>query len=204
MGFGHLLRPFILINMNIVGNFILVIALLLAVCSYAFSSDSKADPHLPYNKGDMNAYRKRVGAKYLEEKAIENGVFTLKSGMLVEILKPSEKADAKSPNVNSQCRVTYAGTLHTGDKFDAGTHSFAPNQVIPGWTEAMQMMTEGDKWRLHIPYNLAYGERGAGAKIPPFSPLVFDIEILEVMDKGKAADDARALFESSKTTAGEL
>ena len=57
------------------------------------------------------------------------------------------------------CEVTYAGTLRDGTPFDAGTTSFAPNQVIKGWTEAMQLMAEGDKWRLHIPYDLAYGAR---------------------------------------------
>ena len=57
------------------------------------------------------------------------------------------------------CEVTYSGTLRDGTPFDAGTTSFAPNQVIRGWTEAMQLMSEGDKWRLHIPYPLAYGER---------------------------------------------
>jgi FKBP-type peptidyl-prolyl cis-trans isomerase FklB len=57
------------------------------------------------------------------------------------------------------CEVTYSGTLRDGTPFDAGTTSFAPNQVIKGWTEAMQLMAEGDKWRLHIPYDLAYGAR---------------------------------------------
>ena len=80
-------------------------------------------------------------------------MITLKSGMLVEILSPSTKADAKSPTAGDTCKVTYKGTLHSGEQFDAGTHEFAPNQVIGGWTEAMQYMVEGDKWKLHIPYN---------------------------------------------------
>jgi FKBP-type peptidyl-prolyl cis-trans isomerase len=62
-------------------------------------------------------------------------------------------------NVTDTCEVTYAGTLRDGTPFDAGTTSFAPNQVIKGWTEAMQLMAEGDKWRLHIPFDLAYGSR---------------------------------------------
>mmetsp|Transcript_24668 Transcript_24668/g.41705 ORF Transcript_24668/g.41705 Transcript_24668/m.41705 type:complete len:179 (+) Transcript_24668:39-575(+) len=152
--------------------------------------------------GDMSKYYKRTGAKYLQNKAKEPGVFSLESGMLVEILKESTKADAKSPTVSDTCEVTYAGTLRDGTPFDAGTTSFAPNQVIKGWTEAMQLMAEGDKWRLHIPYDLAYGARGSPPKIPPFSPLVFDIEIHQVKAGGKSLAEARAAFEGAKKPAG--
>ena len=157
-------------------------------------------------KGDMAAYNKRTGAKYLSEKATEAGVITLKSGMLVEILKSGDNADAKSPKAGDACEVTYSGTLKDGKKFDAGTTSFAPNQVIKGWTEAMQLMGEGDKWKLHIPYDLAYGERGSPPKIPPFSPLVFEIEIHKVKSGGKPVAEARAMFEEAKApaTTGEL
>jgi FKBP-type peptidyl-prolyl cis-trans isomerase FklB len=102
--------------------------------------------------------------------------FQLKSGMVVEIIKNGEDSKAKSPGPGDSCDVTYAGTLKDGSPFDKGTTSFAPNQVIKGWTEAMQLMGEGDKWRLYIPYELAYGEKGSPPKIPPFSPLVFEIE----------------------------
>lgn len=151
-------------------------------------------------KGDINAYNKRTGAKYLADKATQDGVIKLKSGMLVEILKNGENADAKSPTQSDACDVTYSGTLKDGTKFDAGTTSFAPNQVIKGWTEAMQLMGEGDKWKLHIPYDLAYGERGSPPKIPPFSPLVFDIEIHKVKSGGKPVAEARAAFEKAKAT----
>ena len=155
-------------------------------------------------KGDMNNYLKRTGAKYLEETAKKEGVIKLKSGMLVEILKVSDKENAKSPTVSDNCEVTYSGTLKDGTKFDAGTTSFAPNQVIKGWTEAMQLMTEGDKWKLHIPYNLAYGERGSPPRIPPFAPLVFEIEIHQVKAKGKSASEARKMFEEAKAVTEEL
>lgn len=105
-------------------------------------------------KGDMNSYMKRTGANYLTEISQKEGVKTLKSGMLVEILHESTKSDAKSPKKGDACDVTYSGTLKDGTPFDAGTTSFAPNQVIKGWTEAMQMMVEGDKWKLHIPYGV--------------------------------------------------
>jgi FKBP-type peptidyl-prolyl cis-trans isomerase FklB len=127
-------------------------------------------------KGDMNSYLKRTGAKFIAEMAGKEGFFQLRSGMVVEVIKSSDNAKAKSPTASDACEVTYSGTLKDGTPFDKGTTSFAPNQVIKGWTEAMQLMAEGDKWRLYIPYELAYGERGSPPKIPPFSPLVFEIE----------------------------
>lgn len=148
-------------------------------------------------KGSMEAYAKRTGAKFLAETSAKAGVFTLKSGMLVEILKSSESPDAKSPTAGDSCDVTYSGTLKDGTKFDSGTTSFAPNQVIAGWTEAMQLMAENDKWRLYIPYNLAYGERGSPPKIPPYAPLVFEIEIHKVKSGGKKMSEARAAFQSA-------
>jgi hypothetical protein len=155
-------------------------------------------------KGDMNTYLKRTGAKFIEETAKKEGVVTLKSGMLVEILKSSDKADAKSPTKSDACKVTYKGELKDGSQFDAGTTSFAPNQVISGWTEAMQLMGEGDHWRLYIPYNLAYGERGSPPRIPPYSPLVFELEIHEVKGgKGKPIAEARKMFEEAKAAKEE-
>ena len=147
---------------------------------------------------DIAKYQQRTGKKYLDNKAKEDGVIKLKSGMLVEIIKSSEDQKAKSPKESDTCEVTYAGTLKDGSPFDSGTTSFAPNQVIKGWTEAMQLMAEGDKWRLHIPYNLAYGERGSPPKIPPFAPLVFEIEIHKVKKGGKPASEARKMFEEAK------
>lgn len=150
-------------------------------------------------KGDMNSYYKRSGEKYLSDIAKQENIIKLKSGMLVEILKTSTKKDAKSPTVSDVCEVTYKGTFRDGSQFDAGTTSFAPNQVIKGWTEAMQLMGEGDKWKLYIPYNLAYGERGSPPRIPPFSPLVFEIEIHKVKSgKGKPLEEARKAFEEAK------
>ena len=95
------------------------------------------------NAAKQETYLKRTGMKFLEETAKKSGVIRLKSGMLVEILKESDKADAKSPNEGDSCEVTYLGTFKDGNKFDGSTTSFAPNQVIKGWTEAMQLMAEG-------------------------------------------------------------
>ncbi|CAK0884802.1 unnamed protein product [Prorocentrum cordatum] len=89
-------------------------------------------------------------------------------------------AGGPSPKVNTKCSCTYAGQLTNGKQFDAGTLDFAPNQVIRGWTEAMQLMKEGDKWELYIPSELAYGERGAGGAIPPSAALQFQMKLNKV------------------------
>ena len=147
---------------------------------------------------DQASYMIRTGKKYLDEQAAKEGAFLLKSGMVIEKVKASDKDAPKSPNVGDSCRCTYEGTFKDGARFDGGTTNFAPNQVIKGWTEAMQLMTEGEKWKLHIPYNLAYGERGSPPRIPGYSVLVFDIEIHEVLGgKGKSKEDAEAMFQAA-------
>lgn len=148
-------------------------------------------------KGDQASYQKRVGQKFLDEVATNEGVIKLKSGMLIEILKTGEDPNAKSPGPKDHCDVTYKGTFKDGSQFDAGTTSFSPSQVIKGWYEAMQLMGEGDKWKLYIPYNLAYGERGSPPRIPPYSPLVFEIEIHKVKSGGKPVAEARKMLADS-------
>jgi FKBP-type peptidyl-prolyl cis-trans isomerase FklB len=98
----------------------------------------------------------------------------------------------KTPTVNSPCDCHYAGRLIDGTEFDSSYKrgaplTFAPNQVINGWTEALQLMKEGAKWELYIPSELAYGDQGAGGVIPGKAALVFDLELLEV--KGDSVKD---------------
>mmetsp|Transcript_13603 Transcript_13603/g.20400 ORF Transcript_13603/g.20400 Transcript_13603/m.20400 type:complete len:174 (+) Transcript_13603:86-607(+) len=159
---------------------------------------------LAISSADMNKYYKRTGKKFLDEKSKEPGVITLKSGMLVEILKEGTDPNAKSPRVSDTCEVTYKGTFRDGKGFDQGTTSFAPNQVIKGWTEAMQLMGEGDKWKLYIPYDLAYGERGSPPRIPPYTPLVFEIEIHKVKQGGKPVSEAREAFKAAVASENDL
>ena len=143
---------------------------------------------------------KKQEQEYMDSIAKRKGSYRLMSGMVVEILKESDIENARSPGLQDKCRVSYYGTLSDGEKFDSGTLDFAPNQVIKGWTEAMQLMCEGDKWKLHIPFYLAYGERGMPPRIPECATLVFDIEIHQILRStagGKSKETARKDFEKN-------
>lgn len=147
----------------------------------------------------MDTYYKRTGAKWLADKEKEAGVHKLPSGMLFKVLVKGK--GTKSPTENDDCDVHYKGTLRDGAKFDSSYDrgqpaTFKPTQVIKGWTEALQLMTEGEKWEVYIPYDLAYGERGSPPKIPPFSPLIFEMELIKVKGKGKPAEEAKKQLES--------
>lgn len=113
---------------------------------------------------------------WLDVKGREVGVHKLPSGLMYKVLE-SGTADGASPLANTPCDVTYAGQLTNGMQFDAGESTFAPNQVIAGWTEAMQLMKVGDKWELYVPSELAYGEEGRGDTIPGDAALVFQMKI---------------------------
>ncbi len=122
------------------------------------------------------------GKKFLAENAKRPGVITLPSGLQYEIIK---KGTGEIPIASSVVSTHYHGTLLDGTVFDSSVErgepaQFGVGQVIAGWTEALQLMPVGSKWKLYIPYNLAYGERGAG-KIKPYSTLIFDIELLEIV-----------------------
>ena len=123
------------------------------------------------------------GKVYLEQNAKRDGVTQTKSGLQYEVLT---EGTGKSPKATDTVRCHYEGRLLDGTVFDSSYKrgepaDFGLNQVIPGWTEGVQLMKEGAKFRFHIPYLLAYGERGAGAQIPPYSTLVFDVELIKVL-----------------------
>lgn len=125
---------------------------------------------------------KAAGEAFLAENGEKDGVVTLPSGLQYQVLK---EGNGKKPSATDQVVCHYEGTLIDGTVFDSSYQrnqpaTFGLNQVIPGWTEGVQLMQEGAKYRFFIPYNLAYGERGAGAQIPPFATLVFDVELIEV------------------------
>ena len=125
---------------------------------------------------------KAAGEAFLAENAKKDGVVTLPSGLQYQVLK---EGNGKKPSATDQVVCHYEGTLIDGTAFDSSYKrnepaTFGLNQVIAGWTEGVQLMSEGAKYRFFIPYNLAYGERGAGAQIPPFAALVFDVELIQV------------------------
>ena len=123
------------------------------------------------------------GKAYLEANAKKPGVITLPSGLQYKVLRAGD--GEFHPTADSTCSCHYAGTLIDGTEFDSSygrgsPTDFAPNQVIKGWTEAMQLMVEGDKWEMYIPSELGYGERGSPPKIGGGDALVFTMEILEI------------------------
>ena len=126
---------------------------------------------------------KAEGEAFLAENAKKEGIVTLPSGLQYQVL---QEGNGKSPKATDQVKCHYEGTLINGKVFDSSYRrgepaTFPLNGVIAGWTEGLQLMAEGSKYRLFIPYNLGYGERGAGASIPPYAALVFDVELIEVL-----------------------
>ena len=131
---------------------------------------------------EMGKKAKEEGEKYLAENEKKEGVVTLPSGLQYLVIK---EGNGKRPKATDKVKCHYEGMLVDGTLFDSSVQrgepaTFPLNQVIAGWTEGLQLMTEGSKYRFFIPYTLGYGERGAGASIPPFAALVFDVELIEV------------------------
>ncbi|MEJ2043970.1 MAG: FKBP-type peptidyl-prolyl cis-trans isomerase [Reinekea sp.] len=125
------------------------------------------------------------GETFLAENAKREGVNVTESGLQYEVINSGDPAGSK-PAVNSKVRTHYHGTLVNGEVFDSSVErgqpiEFAVNGVIAGWTEALQMMVPGDKWKLYVPHNLAYGAQGAGGAIGPYQALVFEVELLGVI-----------------------
>ena len=125
---------------------------------------------------------KEEGEAFLAENAKREGVIVTASGLQYEVLTAAE---GKKPKATDKVKVHYEGTLIDGTVFDSSYRrgeaiSFGLNQVIAGWTEGVQLMSVGAKYKFFIPYNLAYGERGAGAQIPPYAALIFTVELLGI------------------------
>lgn len=123
------------------------------------------------------------GSEFLEKNAQKPGVITTKSGLQYQVLT---EGTGRSPKATDKVRCHYEGWLINGNVFDSSYQRGEPadfplNGVIPGWTEGVQLMKEGAKYRFFIPYLLGYGERGAGSSIPPYSTLIFDVELIKVL-----------------------
>ena len=129
------------------------------------------------------AQNKASGEAFLAENAKKEGVVTLPSGLQYQVIA---EGTGKKPSATDRVQCHYEGTLIDGTIFDSSIKRgepavFGVNQVIKGWVEALQLMQEGAKWRLYIPYDMAYGEHGAGEMIPPYSALIFDVELIKVL-----------------------
>jgi FKBP-type peptidyl-prolyl cis-trans isomerase FklB len=125
---------------------------------------------------------KLEGEKFLAENKKRSGVVTTASGLQYEIVKAG---DGPKPTANDKVKTHYHGTLIDGTVFDSSVSrgepvTFPVGGVIPGWVEALQLMPVGSKWKLYIPQNLAYGQRGAGEKIKPYTALVFEVELISI------------------------
>ncbi len=123
------------------------------------------------------------GIKFLEENGQREGIVITESGLQYEILTAGT---GDMPTAASTVRTNYHGTLINGDVFDSSYERGQPAEfpvggVIKGWSDALTMMPVGSKWRLYVPHDLAYGEQGAGGAIGPFSTLIFDIELLDII-----------------------
>ena len=131
----------------------------------------------------MGAAMKKEGEEFLAANALKEGVTVLPSGLQYKVVVAGS---GKKPGPKDKVRCHYCGTFPDGTKFDSSYDRgepavFGVNQVIAGWTEALQLMSEGSKWELYIPYTLGYGEHGAPGAIPPYSALVFTVELIKVL-----------------------
>ena len=143
----------------------------------------KQEQKLQAQRAEAGKAHKEAGEKYLAENAKKDGVITLPSGLQYQVLK---EGNGKKPTAKDTVMCHYEGFLIDGTVFDSSVQrgepaTFPLQQVIAGWTEGLQLMQEGAKYRFFIPYRLAYGEGGAGNSIPQFAALIFDVELIQVV-----------------------
>ncbi len=136
------------------------------------------------NMKQRSAKAQSAGDKYLAENAKREGVTVTESGLQYEVMKAG---DGSKPKATDTVSVHYVGTLLDGTEFDSSVKrgqpaTFPLNRVIPGWTEGVQLMNKGSKYRFVIPSDLAYGTRGAGSNIGPDETLIFEVELLDIVD----------------------
>lgn len=143
----------------------------------------KQEEKLNAERAEKGKAAKEAGEKYLDDNAKKDGVVTLPSGLQYTVIK---EGNGKKPKATDKVKCHYEGFLIDGTLFDSSIQRGEPavfglQQVIAGWTEGLQLMQEGAKYRFFIPYKLGYGASGAGASIPPYSALIFDVELINVV-----------------------
>lgn len=143
----------------------------------------KKEEEMKAAQAEAGKAAKKEGEAFLAENAKKEGITVTKSGLQYEVL---QEGAGKQPKATNTVRCHYEGRLLDGTIFDSSYKrnepaDFGLQQVIAGWTEGVQLMSEGSKYRFYIPYMLAYGEGGAGAMIPPFATLIFDVELIKVL-----------------------
>ena len=156
--------------------------------SLLFTAENASTIHNGYQKKasmKANEVNLKQGEEFLAKNKTRQGVTTTPSGLQYEVMKKADNPGAK-PTAADKVRVHYHGTLVDGQVFDSSVQRGQPAEfplggVIKGWTEGLQYMNVGDKFKFFLPYQLAYGERGASAKIKPYSALIFEVELLEIL-----------------------
>ena len=143
----------------------------------------KKEEEMKAAQAEAGKAAKKEGEAFLAENAKKEGITVTKSGLQYEVL---QEGAGKQPKATDTVRCHYEGRLLDGTIFDSSYKrnepaDFGLQQVIAGWTEGVQLMSEGSKYRFYIPYMLAYGEGGAGAMIPPYATLIFDVELIKVL-----------------------
>ena len=143
---------------------------------------AKKEEALNAERAEKGKAAKEAGEQYLAENAKKEGVVTLPSGLQYKVLK---EGNGQKPTAKDSVKCHYEGFLIDGTVFDSSVQRGEPavfglQQVIAGWTEGLQLMQEGAKYRFFIPYRLAYGEGGAGQLIPPYAALIFDVELISI------------------------
>ena len=136
----------------------------------------KQEQRMNAERAEAGKAAKEQGEKYLAENAKKEGVITTKSGLQYQVLR---EGNGKRPTAKDSVKCHYEGFLIDGTVFDSSVQRGEP--AVFGWTEGLQLMQEGGKYRFFIPYRLAYGEGGAGQMIPPYAALIFDVELIEVV-----------------------
>ena len=144
---------------------------------------AKKEAEITAQRQEAGREAKEAGEKYLADNAANEGVVVLPSGLQYMVLA---EGSGKQPKATDRVRCHYEGFLTDGTVFDSSVQRGEPavfglQQVIAGWTEGLQLMKEGAKYRFFIPYKLGYGESGAGQTIPPYSTLIFDVELINVL-----------------------